>query len=209
MDGRQVEEALAHVHQALSGAYQEQQRRLLVVVAAQGAQHPRQPRVVRARANDTCACSQTSFPMSEQSTLSYRKILKSSLGRLGETLVRRPPPDELRTHTQGKHFEREDLPRDTTAFCATSTSVSCDSLDSASMAPSVGLLTFNSAIASGTARLQSAIEPHYLHQTTFLQCSDCPLKHPLIAYNLQEEEMRIQVKSQIKKVNKHKVGFCT
>jgi len=53
--GREAEQALAHVHQALRHAHQQQQRGLLRVVAAQPAQHARQPRVVGARADDACA----------------------------------------------------------------------------------------------------------------------------------------------------------
>ncbi len=44
-------------------------------------------------------------------------------------------------------------PRAKTAFWATSASVSWESRDSASMAPSVGLLTFSSASARGIALL--------------------------------------------------------
>jgi hypothetical protein len=53
--GRQIKQALAQVHQTLRDAHQEEQRRLLVVVAAQAAQQPRQPRVVRARADQPWA----------------------------------------------------------------------------------------------------------------------------------------------------------
>ena len=46
-------------------------------------------------------------------------------------------------------------PSATTAFWATSASVSWESRDSASMAPSVGLLTFSRASARGIALLQA------------------------------------------------------
>ncbi len=55
MLGGQVEEALAHVHQALRHAHQEQQRRFLIVVAAEAPQHARQPRIVGSRSDQACA----------------------------------------------------------------------------------------------------------------------------------------------------------
>ena len=54
MVGVQGEEALAHVHQALSYPDQEQHGGLLVIVAAQTPQQPRQPSIVGAAAHYAC-----------------------------------------------------------------------------------------------------------------------------------------------------------
>ena len=54
MGRRQGEQALAQVHQALSHAHEQQQRGVLVVVAAQLPQHARQACIVGARSCDAC-----------------------------------------------------------------------------------------------------------------------------------------------------------
>ena len=54
MVGIESEEALAHVHQALSYSDQEQHGGLLVVIATQAPQQPCQPGVVCAAANNPC-----------------------------------------------------------------------------------------------------------------------------------------------------------
>ena len=51
---RQRQQPLAQMHQPLGKAHKQQQRRLLVVVAAQASQDACQPRIVRACSHDAC-----------------------------------------------------------------------------------------------------------------------------------------------------------
>ena len=78
--------------------------------------------------------------------------------------------DTRRTHSapslQACNLRTGHSPSAKTAFWATSASVSWESRDSASMAPSVGLLTFSSASARGIALLQGEakrVEPGKIH----------------------------------------------
>ena len=86
---------------------------------------------------------------------------------------------------QHDHFHGvvlQNAPSARTAFCATSTSVSCESRLSASMAAMPGLLTFSIATASGTARLHMARSAnkesisllHQEHITTYKIFISCP-----------------------------------